>query len=139
MEATDRTDEQSQKYDLSSAQAVNFAETVQGHQTGSTINNYSANLNDITRLITNLRESAQAFPNEQREDIVLELDDLEIDVNNPEPDQNRIARRLKRLAAITMTLGAIVGGTDTLSDHLNTFAGNVIALTQMLGIPLDRM
>ncbi|MEM8643177.1 MAG: pentapeptide repeat-containing protein, partial [Cyanobacteria bacterium P01_G01_bin.54] len=72
------------KYDLSNAQfAGGFAETVQGDQIGGTINNYGAKLDDITQLITSLRELAQSFPAEQKDDALMELDDIEADVNKP--------------------------------------------------------
>ncbi|MEM8809927.1 MAG: pentapeptide repeat-containing protein, partial [Cyanobacteria bacterium P01_G01_bin.38] len=77
-------DNQSQKYNLSNAQfAGGFAETVQGDQIGGTINNYGAKLDDITQLITSLRELAQSFPAEQKDDALMELDDIEADVNKP--------------------------------------------------------
>ena len=99
------------KYELSHAQfAVGFAETLQRDQIGGTINNYGTSLDDITHLITTLREHAQAFPAENKDKALDVLKDLERDIQDPEPDPNRIGRRLKRLVAIATMVGALTGG-----------------------------
>ena len=128
------------KYDLSHAQfAVGFAETLQRDQIGGTINNYGTSLDDITHLITTLREHAQAFPAENKDEALDVLKDLERDIQDPEPDPNRIGRRLKRLVAIATTVGALTGGAATFSGDLNTFTGNVLELTETFGIPLEQV
>ena len=131
---------QASKYNLSHAQfAGGFAETVRGDQIGGTINNYGASLDDITRLITALREQAQTFPAEHKDEALDVLDDLEADIQKPEPDPGRIGRRLKRLAAIATAMSALAGGAATFSGDLNTFTGNVLELTETLGIPVERV
>ena len=128
------------KYDMRGTQfAGGFAEKVEGNQIGGTINNYGASLDDITRLITALRQSVQTFPAEQQEDVTDQLDDLEADIQKPEPDQNRLTRRLKRLAATAATVGAIAGGAATFSGDLNTFTTNITELAQTLGIPVEQV
>ena len=119
--------------------AGGFAETVQGDQIGGTINNYGASLADIPRLITALCEQAQAFPAEHKDEALDVLDDLEVDIQKPEPDPSRIGRRLKRLAVIVTTVGALAGGAATFSGNLNTFTGNVLELTETLGIPVEQV
>ena len=128
------------KYDLSHAQfSGGFIETNQGSQYGGTINNYGASLDDITRLITALRGQAQTFPAEHKDEALDVLKDLERDIQDPEPDTNRIGRRLKGLAAIATTVGALAGGAATFSGNLNTFTGNVMELTETLGIPVEQV
>jgi uncharacterized protein YjbI with pentapeptide repeats len=129
---------QGPKYDFRGAQfAGNFAETVQGDQIGGTINNYGASLADIMRLLTTLRDQAQAFPPEHKDEALDVLNDLEADVKQAEPDQNRISRRLKRLVAIGATVGAIASGAATFSGNLNDFTSNITELTETLGIPIE--
>ncbi|NEQ29629.1 MAG: hypothetical protein F6K04_01305 [Leptolyngbya sp. SIO4C5] len=131
---------QAPKYDLRGAQfAGSFAETVQGDQLGGTINNYGANLDDITRLITALREQAQTLPAEHKDEALDVLDDLEADISKSEPDTNRIGRRLKRLVAIATAAGAIAGSAATFSGNLNQFTDNVVELTGRLGVPIEQV
>jgi hypothetical protein len=128
------------KYDMRGAQfAGGFAETVQGDQIGGIINNYGANLDEITRLLTALREQAQTFPAEHKDEALDLIEDLEADLQKPEPDPNRIGRRLKRLAAVATTVGTLTAGAVTFSGNINEFAGNVIELTETLGIPIEQV
>ena len=64
---------------------------------------------------------------------------IEADIQKPEPDSGRIGRRLKRLAAIATTVGALAGGAATFSSDVNTFTGNVLELTETLGIPVEQV
>ena len=63
---------------------------------------------------------------------------IEADIQKPEPDSGRIGRRLKRLAAIATTVGALAGGAATFSSDVNTFTGNVLELTETWGFPLSK-
>ncbi|MEA5452693.1 pentapeptide repeat-containing protein [Leptolyngbya sp. CCNP1308] len=131
---------QGPKYDLKGAQfAGGFAETVQGNQTGGIINNYGQNTEDIIRLLTSLREQVQAFPTEHREEALDLLDDVEIDLKKPKPNINRMGRKLKRFAEIATTIGILTAGAVTFSGNLNEVVGNVIELTETLGIPIDQV
>ncbi|MEM9215266.1 MAG: pentapeptide repeat-containing protein [Cyanobacteria bacterium P01_F01_bin.150] len=120
--------------DFRHAQIGAFAKTVHGNQR-STINNYGTSLDDITRLLSALREQAQMFPVEKKDDAIDILDDIESDLNKPEPDHDRIGRRLKRLIAISAAVGTIAGSAATFSGSLNDFTSNIIELTETLGIP----
>ena len=129
--------DQGPKYNLQGAQfGGSFAETVQGNQIGGIINNYGSNTDDIVRLLTSLREQVQALPTEHKEEAFDLLDDIEIDLNKPEPDTNRIGRKLKRFAEIASILAA---GTVIFSGNLNEIAINVIKLTETLGIPIEQV
>ena len=128
------------KYDLRGAQfAGGFAETVQGDQIGGTINNYGPNTEDITRLLTVLRDQAQTFPTDQKDDANDVLDDLERDLKEEQLDQNRISRRLKKLVALGAAIGTIASGAAAVSGDVSTFTGNVIELTEQLGIPIEQV
>ncbi|ESA36028.1 pentapeptide repeat protein [Leptolyngbya sp. Heron Island J] len=118
------------KYDLREAQfAGGFAETVQGDQIGGTINNYGSNTEDITRLIAALRDQAQTFPTDQKDDANDALDILERDLAEEQPDQDRIGRRLKKLVAIATTL--TIGAT--------AFTADLAQLADVLNVPLSQI
>ncbi|MEA5464758.1 pentapeptide repeat-containing protein [Leptothoe sp. PORK10 BA2] len=122
--------QQGPKYDLSNAQfAGGFAETVQGNQYGGVINNYGSNTADITRLLTALRDQAQAFPTDQKDEANDTLDDLERDLAEEQPDSGRIGRRLKRLVAIATTL--TIGAT--------AFTADLAQLADVLNVPLPQI
>ncbi|MBT9311667.1 pentapeptide repeat-containing protein [Leptothoe kymatousa] len=128
------------KYDLRGAQfAGGFAETVQGDQGGGTINNYGPNTEDITRLLTDLRDQAQTFPTTQKNDANDVLHNLERDLKEDQPNQGRISRNLKKLVILGTAIGTITSGAATTSGDLSTFTTNVIELTQKLGIPIEQV
>ncbi|MEM8611175.1 MAG: pentapeptide repeat-containing protein [Cyanobacteria bacterium P01_H01_bin.105] len=122
--------QQGPKYDMRGAQfAGGFAETVQGDQVGGTINNYGPNTEDITRLLTALRDQAQTFPTDQKDEANDVLDDLERDLADEQPDQGRIGRRLKKLVAIATTL--TIGAT--------AFTADLAQLADVLNVPLPQI
>ena len=113
-----------------------------GTQLGGTFNDYSItigqNIDDIECLIASLRETIQQFPEEQREDAEMEIDDLEAEIVNPEKqDPKRFGRRLKRLAAIGTTVATLAGGAVKLSENANTFTDNVVELGEKLEVPVE--
>ena len=129
------------KYDLRGAQFGGgyVAGNVEGNQYGGTINNYGANTEDITRLLTTLRDQVQTFPTDQKDDANDALDLLERDLKEEQPDQGRISRRLKKLIALGAAIGTIASGAATVSGDVSTFTGNVIELTEQLGIPVEQV
>ena len=130
----------SKYYDMRGAQiAGGVADNVSGAQYGGTINNYGANAEDITRLITALRDQAKTFPADHKDEALDTLNDLENDLVKSEPDQERIGRRLKKLVALASTVGALVSGAANVSSDLSTFATNVTELTETLGIPIEQV
>ncbi|MFG6104917.1 pentapeptide repeat-containing protein [Leptothoe sp. EHU-05/26/07-4] len=122
---------QGSKYDMRGAQFAGgyVGGDVKGNQYGGTINNYGSSTEDITRLLSALREHAQAFPDDQKDEALDTLDDLEGDLAKPEPDQGRIGRRLKRLAAISTALA--IGTTG--------FAADLAQLAEALNVPLPQV
>ncbi|MEO0738540.1 MAG: pentapeptide repeat-containing protein [Cyanobacteria bacterium J06649_12] len=113
---------------------------VNNHGTMSAIqNNYGPNTEDITCLLTALRAQAQTFPTDQKDDANDVLDDLERDLKEEQPDQGRIGRRLQKLVALAAAIGTIVSGAAAVSGDVSTFTGNVIELTEKLGIPIEQV
>lgn len=132
---------QGSKYDMRGTQfAGGFAETVQGDQVGGIINNYGQNANDIIRLLTSLRTLAQAFPENQQEDVLMELDDLEADLEKPQKQEpKRIGKRLQRLIAAGTAAATFATGAATFSSDINKFTGNVLDLADKIGLHRDEI
>ena len=149
---------QAPKYDLRGSQfAGGFAETVQGDQVGGTVQNFhgpvgnvagtnygsmtayiNQNADDISRLLTALRETAQQFPEAQKDEALMELDDLEADLKAPEKrEPKRIGKRLQRLIAAGTAAASVAGGAATFSGNINEFTGNVLDLREKVGLSRD--
>ncbi|MEM9090461.1 MAG: pentapeptide repeat-containing protein [Cyanobacteria bacterium P01_F01_bin.53] len=137
---TTMANNQGPKNDFRGAQfGGGFIETNQGTQSGGTINNYGSNAEDITRLLAALRDQAQTFPTDQQDEANDALDLLERDLKEEQPDQGRIGRRLKKLVALGVAIGTIASGAAAVSGDVSTFTGNVIELTEKLGIPVEQV
>ena len=138
VENTAVADQSSNTDQIFNAPVANAAGTNYG--TMSAIqNNYGSNTEDITRLLTALRDQAQTFPTDQKDDANDALDLLERDLKEEQPDQNRISRRLKKLVALGAAIGTIASGAAAVSGDVSTFTGNVIELTEQLGIPVEQV
>ncbi|KAM3114040.1 pentapeptide repeat-containing protein [Phormidesmis sp. 146-33] len=99
-----------------------------------TVSNFSQNIgnniNDITKLISVLRHTAQTFPQAQREEALVHLDDLQEDLSQPEKQKpQRIKTRLVALFAIATTVSGLVAGAAD-------FSNNVLELSEKLDIEL---
>ena len=99
-----------------------------------TVSNFSQNIgqniDEITKLISSLREMAKEFPENEREEALVNLDDLQEDVSTPEKHKpERIKIRLGRLLVISGTIAGIVTGAAD-------FSNNVFELSEKLGIPI---
>ena len=78
--------------------------------------------------LASLRHLAQAFPKEQREDVLLELDDLSTDLTNTDGSSlQTLHQRLKRLAAIAMMARMFATSNQ---QAIEEFASNLVELTQ---------
>lgn len=78
--------------------------------------------------LANLRHLAQAFPKEQREDVLIELDDLSADLqfNTDGSSLQTLHQRLKRLAAIAMMARMFASNNQQVIEE---FASNLVELT----------
>lgn len=127
-------------------QTNNYAQTIGVQHSGSgNISNFTqnivANLDEIGNLIKSLRETAQSFPTEQKDDVLDELETFEAELVEPDKcEPSRLGRRLRRLAAAgTAALaigGSAMSGAVDLSAKANEFTGNVQELADKLGIEL---
>jgi hypothetical protein len=90
-----------------------------------------ASIAELLQLITNLRQTAEQFPSDIREELIIDVEDVELEVQKPAPERNlpKLKKRLLALfTAATITFGAIAGTTD--------FANNVLEISNKLGIEL---
>ncbi len=111
-------------------------------QYGGILNDYSynsvQNIDDINYLVSSLRESIQNFPDEQREDAQMELEELEEAIKNPEKQNpRRLGIRLKRLAATGAAVLSLTKGAVNFSEDINKFTENIMKLGQKLEIPIE--
>ena len=112
-----------------------YADSIGFVNSGSgTITNFSQNIgnniDDITKLINSLRDAAQTFPEEQREEALVHLEDLQEDLSKPEKQKpQRIKARLAALFAISTTVAGIVAASTD-------FSNNVLEISNKLGIEL---
>jgi hypothetical protein len=100
-----------------------------------TVSNFSQNIgqnnDELTKLVISLREMAQKFPEAQRQEALVTLDDLQEDISNPEKQKpERIMIRLRRLVAIAGAIAGIVAGAAD-------FSNNVLELSEKLGVSIE--
>ncbi len=106
--------------------------TVQGDAiAGNKIVN--ANTAELLQLIATLRQTATTFPKEIQEDITIDIDDIETELQKPEPDRNptKLKKRLLALATAGTLIAAPIAG---MTDFVNT----AIDLAGKLNIELPR-
>nr|WP_242044303.1 pentapeptide repeat-containing protein [Leptolyngbya sp. FACHB-1624] len=112
-------------------QTIINAQTIGATHTGSgDITNFTQNINsnidDITKLITALRDAAQTFPEAQREEALEHLGDVEEGIR--QPDKVKPHRVKAALAALLAIAGMVAATTD--------FSNNVLEIGNKLGIEL---
>ncbi len=102
---------------------------------GSMTAHINQNSDDIHHLLTTLRNMAQCFPEEQKDEALMELDDIESDLKTPEKQTpKRIGKRFQRLIAAGTAAATVAGGAATFSGNLNEFTTNVVELAEKVGI-----
>jgi uncharacterized protein YjbI with pentapeptide repeats len=111
---------------------------VAGTNYGSMTAYINENSNDINRLLTVLRGTAQQFPEAQKDEALMELDDLEADLKIPEKQEpKRIGKRLQRLIAAGTAAATLTGGAATFSGNINDFTSNALELAEKVGLSRD--
>ena len=96
---------------------------------GIQINN--ANTAEILQLISSMRQTADQFPEDIREGIIIDIEDIETEIKKPENQWNR-TRLKKSLTALLAAGTAIVVGVAGATDFANT----AIDLGQKVGVEL---
>jgi internalin A len=91
----------------------------------------NANTAELLQLITTLRQTATTFPKDIQDELTIDIDDVETELQKPEPDRNptKLKKRLLALAtAGALIASPIAGMTD--------FANTAIDLAGKLNIEL---
>jgi DeoR family transcriptional regulator, catabolite repression regulator len=111
------------------AQTVGFVNSGNG-----TVANFSQNIgmhiSEINQIIESIKQSAETFPEEQREEVFLSLEDLESDLSQPNKLQPNQIRRIAALWAVACILGASVAG-------ITGFSNDILELAEKLGVPIE--
>ncbi|TVP63668.1 MAG: hypothetical protein EA342_17670, partial [Leptolyngbya sp. LCM1.Bin17] len=109
----------------------NVAGSNQGQMTAYINQNNEA----ISQLIAALRASAQTFPPEQKDDVLMELDDLEGDLSQTDKQSpKRIGKHLRRLIAAGTAAATLASGTATFAGNVNEFTDHVFELGEKIGL-----
>lgn len=120
---------------LQGANIGNLANEVKDNaqQTATNFNQTSGvNIADVLQLIQNLRQTALQFPDDVREDLIIDVDAIEQEIQKPQPHQPTLKKRLLALAtAATVTFTGIAGMTD--------FVNNVMEIGSKIGIELPKV
>ncbi|MCW6048986.1 leucine-rich repeat domain-containing protein [Lyngbya sp. CCAP 1446/10] len=95
------------------------------------IQNNNPNTAEILKLISSMRETAAQFPEDIREGVIIDIEDVETEVNKPEDQWSkaRLKKSLTALVALAGILGTGVGGAIDI-------ANNAIDLGEKVGIEL---
>ena len=118
----------------SSAQIGNFAKEVTdtAQQTASDFNqNNNANTAELVKLISSMRETAAQFPEDDREEVLMEIGNVEEQLNKPEEKRNRklIAKKLVAILAIAASIASPIA-------NMTDFTNNVTDLAEKAGVEL---
>ncbi|MEI6443471.1 MAG: COR domain-containing protein, partial [Nostocales cyanobacterium ELA583] len=114
------------------ANIANFANQVNDSQQASNFNQTSgASVAELMQIISTMRQTAAQFPPEIRDDIIIDIDDVEAEIQKPEKERNlpKLKKRLIALGtAATVAFTGVAGMTD--------FANNVMEIGNKLKIEL---
>lgn len=116
------------------ANIANFANEVKDNarqQASNFTQTSGASVAELLQLINNLRQTTTQFPSDVREDITIDIDDVETEIQKPEKERSlpKLKKRLLALlTAATVIATPIAGITD--------FTNNVLEIGSKLGIEL---
>ncbi|MEG5138065.1 MULTISPECIES: leucine-rich repeat domain-containing protein [unclassified Microcoleus] len=97
---------------------------------GIQINN--ANTAEILQLISSMRETAAQFPEDIREGVIIDIEDVETEVKKPENKWNKT--RLKKSLTGILAAGAAIGvGVAGVTE----FANSAIDVAQKVGVKIE--
>ncbi|MCC5657458.1 DUF4926 domain-containing protein [Nostoc sp. XA010] len=90
-----------------------------------------ASVAELMQIISTMRQTAAQFPPEIRDDMIIDIDDVEVEIQKPEKERSlpKLNKRLVALlTAATLVAAPIAGITD--------FTNNVMEIGNKLGIEL---
>ncbi|MEH2249944.1 leucine-rich repeat domain-containing protein, partial [Nostoc sp.] len=113
---------------------ANFANEVKDNarqQASNFTQTSGANITEILQLIGNLRQTTAQFPPETRDDIIIDIDDVEAEIQKPEKERN-LPKLKKRLLALLTAATLVAAPIASMTD----FTKNVLEIGSKLGIEL---
>ncbi|MGL5064627.1 MAG: COR domain-containing protein, partial [Microcoleus sp.] len=118
-------------------QGANFSGNIGGSSNSAAVDNQSvqnnnANTAEILKLISSMRETATQFPEDIREGVIIDIEDVEAEIKKPENQWNK-ARLKKSLTALIAAGTAIGVGISGAVD----LANNAIDLGEKVGIEIQ--
>ncbi|MEG3957056.1 COR domain-containing protein, partial [Microcoleus sp. herbarium2] len=124
----------SQNNQFKGSQIGSFAKEVtdSAQQTPSHfIQNNNANTAELLKLISSMRETAAQFPEDDREEVLMEIGNVEEQLNKPEEKRNRklIGKKLGVILAIAASIATPIA-------NMTDFTNNVTDLAQKVGVEL---
>jgi internalin A len=96
------------------------------------LQNNNTNTAELLKLISSMRQTADQFPEDIRDEIIIDIEDIETEIQKPENQWNK-TKLNKRLTAIIATATAIGVGIAGVTDFANT----AIDVGQKLGIEVS--
>ncbi|MEH2011122.1 DUF4926 domain-containing protein [Nostoc sp.] len=104
----------------------------QAQATVSNLNQTSgASVAELMQIISTMRQTAAQFPPEFRDDIIIDIDDVEVEIQKPEKERN-LPKLKKRLLALLTAASVVTAPIAGMTD----FANNVMEIGSKLGIEL---
>ena len=100
---------------------------------GTQFNN-GASVAELLQIISTMRQTASQFPEEVREDITIDIDDVEIEIQKPEKERS-LPKLKKRLLALLTTATVVAAPIAGMTD----FANNVMEIGSKLGVELIKL
>ena len=100
---------------------------------GTQFNN-GASVAELLQIISTMRQTASQFPQEVREDIIIDIDDVEIEIQKPEKERS-LPKLKKRLLALLTTATVVAAPIAGMTD----FANNVMEIGSKLGVELIKL
>jgi internalin A len=119
-----------QNANLSGINASQFKDNAQA--SGNQFNqNNNANTAELLQLISSMRETAAQFPEDEREEVLIEIGNVEEQLKKPEEKRNRklIAKKWGVILAIAGTIGSPIA-------NMTDFTNNVTDLAQKAGVEI---
>ncbi len=101
---------------------------VSGNQS---LQNNNSNTAELLKLISSMRETAEQFPEDLRDEIIIDIEDIESEIQKPENQWNktRLKKSLKAIVATVTAVAIPIAG-------ITYFANTAIDLGQKVGVEL---
>ncbi|WP_242037853.1 hypothetical protein [Tolypothrix sp. FACHB-123] len=105
------------------------------NQAQVTVSNFNqtsgASVAELMQIISTMRQTAAQFPPEIRDDIIIDIDDVEAEIQKPEQER-KTAKLKKRLTALLTAVSLIAAPIAGITD----FTNNVMEIGSKLNIEL---